>query len=163
MIASAAGGARRRNGLAQVRTAFFFESQPLAAQEQPHRVVRDMDPARSQFVLQPMQGQMRRLPDPLSDKVAMRFQEPLSVATHLAGLHRAGRPVTLRPLDHRRDCHAEARGHCAAALALRHRRYDALTQIIGERFDHPILASNPASILNHNPPDYGIPSDSINL
>jgi hypothetical protein len=36
-------------------------------------------------------------------------------------------------------------------------------QIIGERFDHPMLTSNPASILNHNPLDNGIPPDSINL
>src|SRR5580765_6472758 len=109
-----------------------------------------------------MQGQMRRLPDPLSDEVAMWFQDPLAMTTHLAGLYRAGCPVTLRPLDHRRHCHAEARGHRAAALAVRHRRYHPLTKIMGERFDHPMLASNPASILNHNPPGNGIPSDSIN-
>jgi hypothetical protein len=121
-----------------------------------------MDPARGQFVLQGVQGQMRRLPDPLLDEVAMRFQDPLAVAAHLAGLHRAGRPVTLRPLNHRRYGHAEPRGHSAAALALHHSRYDALTKIIGERFDHPMLASNPVSILNHNPPDSGIPPDSIN-
>ena len=39
----------------------FFEAQPLAPKEQPHRIMRDLHPARRQLVLQPMQRQVRRL------------------------------------------------------------------------------------------------------
>jgi hypothetical protein len=46
----------------------FFEAQAFAPQEQPHRVVRNDHATRGQLVLQPMQRQMRRLPDPLHDE-----------------------------------------------------------------------------------------------
>ena len=39
----------------------FFKPQSLAAQELPHRIVRDLDPACGQFGFEAMQRQMRRL------------------------------------------------------------------------------------------------------
>jgi hypothetical protein len=35
-------------------------------------------------------------------------------------------------------------------------------QIVGKRSGRLMLASNPASIMNHNPLPSGIPSDSVN-
>ena len=52
----------------------FFEPQPLASQEQPNRIVRDLDPARRKLVLQGVQREMRRSADPLHDEGAMRLQ-----------------------------------------------------------------------------------------
>src|ERR1700756_672853 len=76
----------------------FFEPQPFAAQKQPNRIVGDLDPSRGEFVLQVMQCQMRYLANPFPDEGAMRLKQGLTVATHLAGRHRAGRAMTLRPL-----------------------------------------------------------------
>ena len=50
---------------------------------------------RREFVLQPVQRQMRRLADPFQDEGAMRFQHALAVSAHLAGRHRAGRTIAL--------------------------------------------------------------------
>ena len=58
-------------------------------------IVRDVDAARRQFVLQPMQRQMRRLPDPLLDEGSMRLQQSLAMAAHPVGLYRSRRPITL--------------------------------------------------------------------
>jgi hypothetical protein len=40
-------------------------------------------------------------------------------------------------------------------------RGNSLAKIQGKRSGHAMLASNPVSILNHKPPETGIPSDSI--
>jgi hypothetical protein len=63
----------------------FFEAEPLAAQEQPYRIVRDLDALRRQFVLQTMQRQVRRLFDPLDNEGAIRIERRLAIATHLRG------------------------------------------------------------------------------
>ncbi len=86
-------------------TIVFFETQPLAPQEVPHRVVRDLHTARRKFVLQSMQRQMRRLVDPFHDERPVRLQNTLAVAAHLTRRHR--RPIALRPLHRRRDCNAK--------------------------------------------------------
>ena len=86
MIASAAAHAERRSGPVQGRTVFFFEPQSLAPQEQPDRIVRDADPTRGEFVLQPVQRQMGRLTDPFQDKGAMRIEQGLRCPPILPGL-----------------------------------------------------------------------------
>jgi hypothetical protein len=68
MTASGGDGAPHRRGPAQGQTAFFFKSQPFAAQEHPDRIVRDLHAARGKLVLQPVQRQMRRPVDPLLDE-----------------------------------------------------------------------------------------------
>jgi len=57
--------------------------------------MRDIDPACSKLLLQPVQRQTRRLADPFQDEGAMRFQHALAVSAHLAGRHRAGRTIAL--------------------------------------------------------------------
>lgn len=108
-----------------------------------------------------MQRQMRRLANPFADEGAMRLKHRLAVAAHLAGRDRAGRAMTLRPLHHRRYRNAKSQCDRATALALRNRSDNALPQIIGKWSDHRMLASGPASILNHIRSESGIPPDSI--
>jgi hypothetical protein len=75
---------------------------------------------------------------------------------HLAGRNRTRRPMALTPLNHRRNRYAEPFRNRPAAPASRNRRNDTLAKIIGKRSRHPMLASNPASILNHNSHQSGI-------
>ena len=91
-------------------------------------------------------------------KRAVRLQHPLAMAAHPARRHRARRPLPLRPLHHRRHRHPKPRRHRAAAPASSHRRNHALAQIVRQSSDHPMPASIPASILNHNLEPAGIPN-----
>ena len=141
----------------------FFEPLPLAPQKQPHSIVRDTDPSRGQFVLQPMQGQMGCLLDPFQDEGSMRLEHPLAVSAHLARRDRASPSVALRPLHRRGNRNSEPGCSRSTAFTAQNRSNDTLTQIIGKRSGHQMLASSPASILNHNSSIDGIPSDSINL
>src|SRR5690242_4619785 len=88
----------------------------------------------------------------------MRLQHTLAVSAHLAGGHRAGRTIPLAPLHHRGYRNVEPRRHRAAALATSNRCHNARPQIVGKGSGHQMLASYPASILNHKPPSQGIPS-----
>jgi hypothetical protein len=105
---------------------------------------------------------MRRLADPFFDEGAIRLKDGLTMTAHLAGRYRAGRPMTLGPLYYRRHRNTKPQRHRAAALSPRNSGNHSLTQIIGNGSDHRMLASSPASILNHIRPKSGIPSDSIN-
>jgi len=104
-----------------------------------------------------MQRQVRNLRDPLDDERPMRGQNPLAVATDLARRNRARRPVALVPFYHRGHRYTKPRCYRPAALATRHRRHNTLAKIIGKRSGHKMLASTPASILNHNSTKNGIP------
>jgi hypothetical protein len=161
MRASAVAGARCLSGPVQARTVFFFETQPLAPQEQPDRIMRDADPACGKFVPEPVQRQVRGLLDPLQDKGAMRIKQWFAMSAHLAGGNRSGRPVALRPLHHRGNRNAKPQSHRAAALAAQNRRNHALAKIVGKRSGHAMLAPIPASILNHKTRFDGIPLDSL--
>ena len=121
----------------------FFEPKSFAAQEQPNRIVRDFDPAHSQFVLQGVECQMWRLAEPLHDERSMRIKHSLAVSAHLAGRDRAGGAVTLRPLHNRRNLNAKPHSSRPAALALRNCRNHPPTQIVGKGFHHQMLASLP--------------------
>jgi hypothetical protein len=73
----------------------FFEPKSFASQEQPNCIVRDFDPARSQFVLQGVECQMWRLAEPLHDERSMWIKHWLAVSAHLARRNGAGGAVTL--------------------------------------------------------------------
>ena len=135
----------------------FFEPQSLAPQEQPYRIVPDLDPARGQLILQPMQRHMRRLADPPRDKGAVRFQHHLAVTTHLARRDRAGRTIALRPLHDRGNRNAEPRRNRSAALTADKAATTRPRRSL-ER-GRPILAGPRSSqLLNHDPSPNGIPS-----
>ena len=63
-----------------------------------------------------MQGQVRRLPDPLHDERPMGLQHRLAVPSYLARGNRAARTIALRPLHHRRNPNPKPRGHRSAAM-----------------------------------------------
>ena len=94
-------------------------------------------------------------------KVRCEFQHRLAVPAHLAGRHRAGRAIALRPLHHRRHRNAKPRRHRPAALATHYCRNHTLTQIIGKRSAHQMLAPSPARILNHKPTRRGTPVQRV--
>src|SRR5258707_7608456 len=106
---------------------------------------------------------MGRLPDPFQDEGSMRLEHPLAVSAHLARRDRASFPIALRPLHHRGNRNPEPRCNRSTAFTTQNRSNDTLTQIIGKSSGHQMLASGPASILNHNSPIGGIPSESNNL
>jgi len=62
--------------------------------------VGDLDPTRSEFVLEGVKRQMRRLTDPFLDEGAIWLKDGLPMAAHLAGRYRSGRSITLRPFYH---------------------------------------------------------------
>jgi hypothetical protein len=115
---------------------------------------------RRQLVLQPVQGQVRRLSDPLQDEGAMWLKHPFAMPTHLARRDRASRTMALRPFHNRRDGNAKPFRNRPTGLPGQNRRNNALAKIIGKMSGHQMLASNPASILNHKTNQTGIPSDS---
>src|SRR3954468_5763527 len=105
---------------------------------------------------------MWRLPDPLHNERAMWPQNWLTVTAHLARRHRTSRPIALPPLHDGRHRNIKPGRHSMATFAGLHRLHGSFPKIIRKRSDHPMLASDPASILNHKPPPDGIPPDSIN-
>jgi hypothetical protein len=108
-----------------------------------------------------MQRQVRCLTQPLRDEGAVWLQQPLAMSANLAGRNRTRRPMALTPLHRRRNRNAEPCRNRPAALASRNRRHHALAKIIGKRSGHLMLASDPASILNHKSRQRGIHHDSL--
>jgi len=104
--------------------------------------MRDDHAMRCEFVLQPVQRQLRCLRDPLQDKGPMRLQHRLAMPAHLARRNRAGRPMTLRPLHNRGNSNTEPGRNGPAALSRQNSPNDPLAQIIRQRSRHPMLASN---------------------
>ncbi len=138
----------------------FFEAQSLAAQETPDRIMRDGDPARRQFRLQPMQRQVGVLPDPLGDESAVAVPEPACGDRPSGPAQPSPSPdaaATTSPPRTRQP--QTAPQHCGSS----HRP---------ERLQPPARADHskevgpsdaglrPASILNHNPTPNEIPNDS---
>lgn len=135
----------------------FFEPKPLASQERPYRSVRDAHAVGGQLVLQPVQRQVRRPSNLLQDEVAVRLEHRLAMPAHLARRYRAGRTMTLRPFHSRGDGNTEPSRNRPAALSGQNRRNHTLTKIYRQRSSHSMLASPPASILNHKFSQTGIP------
>jgi len=90
----------------------------------------------------------------------MRLKYAPAMPTHLPGRDRARRTMTLRPLHNRRDGNTEPCRDRPAGLPGKNRCNYPLAKINRKRSGHPMLASIPASILNHKSPQTGIPSDS---
>src|SRR5579883_219974 len=134
----------------------FFEPQPLAPQEQPNGVVRYAHAAGRQFLLQSMERQMRCLLDPLDNESPVRIENALAMSAHPGRRDRTSGPMPLRPLHHRGNGDAEPFCYRTAALARKNRRHNTFPQVIRKRSGHAMLASCPASILNHKPHRKGI-------
>ncbi len=119
-------------GTSLLRANSVFEPQPLAAQELPHRVMRDFHAARRKGGLQPVQRQVWRPVDLLHNERPVRLQNTLAVAAHLGRRDRTRCPVALRPLHRRRDGNAETRCGRPAAFAGFDRIHNTFAKIIGK-------------------------------
>src|SRR5229473_6099874 len=81
------------------------------------------------------------------------------VPAHLARRNAARLAQPPHPIDHRADAHAKlGRRPAPRHPTLLNRRNHPLTKIKGIGSSHRMLASIPASILNQNRPDLGIPN-----
>jgi hypothetical protein len=80
------------------------------------------------------------------------------LATHSFGRGASSRPQPLRPLHHTRNADPKRRGNGPAVSACHNRRNNTLAKIKGNKVASSMLTSNPASILNQNPLDLGIPN-----
>src|SRR6476620_8839612 len=139
-------------------TMLFFEAQLLGMDEVPDRAIIDLKAPLGKLGNQPTYCEVL-LPDPLQKPLAMltgnRFW---LVATHLAGGNAAGLAHPTHPIDHRTDAQTKLRRRPVARQpTLLNRRDYTLTKIKRIWSAHRMLASNPASILNQNQPDLGIP------
>lgn len=126
--------------------------------EVPDRAIIDLKAPLGKLGNQPTYCEVL-LPDPLQKPLAMltgnRFW---LVATHLAGGNAAGLAHPPHPIDHRTDAQTKLRRRPVARQpTLLNRRDYTLTKIKRIWSAHRMLASNPASILNQNQPDLGIP------
>src|SRR3546814_4891503 len=88
----------------------------------PDRIVRHDDAPCGQFVLEPVQCQVRDLLDPLNNEGAVRLQNTLAIAAHLAGRNAARGTNALRPLHDRRNRNLEPTRHRTATVAGLNRR-----------------------------------------
>src|ERR1700681_1242306 len=81
------------------------------------------------------------------------------VPAHLAWCSAARFPEAPHPIDDRADAHAKLRRRLAprCATLLKHPHHP-FTKIQGIGSAHRVLASAPASTLNQNPADLGIPN-----
>lgn len=93
----------------------------------------------------------------LEQQIPVRRKRPPPVAADRQSSRRPSRPPPLRPLHHTRDAHPEQVGRLTAPAAQRDRCCNPLPKIIRISSDHPMPASNPASMLNQNKPPKGIP------
>src|SRR5437899_4076570 len=137
----------------------FFEAQLLVVDEGPDRTVIHLQPARRQFRHQPAQGEVL-LYDPGQQPDPVRAcDRPRFIAADLARCHAAGFAQPPCPPDNRTDAHAKLRRRSPARHpALLNRSDRTLPKINGIGSAHRMLASSPASILNQNQADLGIPN-----
>ena len=77
----------------------------------------------------------------------MRLEQPLAVSARLNRRNRASPPISLRPLHHRGNRNAEPGRSRSTAFTTQNRSNDTLTQIIGKRSGHQMLASLPSQHL----------------
>jgi hypothetical protein len=95
----------------------FFEAQPLGVDEVPDRPVIDLDAALGQFGLKAAQREVAAIRHARKKPVAVREQQPRSVAMHRAGGRAARRAKALRPLHNARHAKLQNRRDRSNALA----------------------------------------------
>src|SRR3974377_2257952 len=156
--------ARRRATSGRSRslaTTAFFEAELLGVNEFPDRSIIDLEAALRQFGHQSAQGE-DAVPDAPRQKRRVLARDRLGLApAHLARRAAAGLPNPPHPIDHRAWRDPEARRRLMPRQPLlQNRRHRALAKIHRIRFCHPMRASIPASTVNQNDADSGIPLDS---
>src|SRR5579875_2686459 len=127
----------------------FFEADALVLEEVPDREVAHLNPTRGELSAERPQGNIRLLCDTGQKPGALPRRRKRPPASHLVGRRAPGRAETLRPFHDAGNADLERRRHRPAALTRRNCRNYPLTQIKRICSGHRMLASSPASILNH--------------
>jgi hypothetical protein len=104
----------------------FFERDPLAGEERPHRAVTHHHAAHRQLGQHRPQGQVRLLGNPRHKPIPLVPQNPPSMSAHRLGSRSTGRPITLRPLHHARHANPKQRRRCPARATACHRTYNTI-------------------------------------
>src|ERR1700678_3036739 len=155
--------ARRRATSGRSRslaTTVFFEAELLGVNKIPHRPIIDLKPALSQFGHQPAQGE-GPVPDAPRQKSRVLAGDRLGLMpAHLARRDAPRLPKPPHPINHRARRDPEAPPtHAATALPSKPQPPRA-REDPSNKACPSILASCPASTVNQNTPDSGIPTDS---
>jgi hypothetical protein len=137
----------------------FFEAELLGVNEIPHRSIINLEATLGKFGDQSAQSKLS-LSNPLHEKGVMLTNNGLRlVPAHLARRHAADVLETPDPIDHRADPKPKlGRRPMSREPAPQNRRNGTLTKIHGIRFRHPCWPPSPASMLNQNIADSGIPN-----
>src|SRR5215470_1145385 len=140
-------------------TTLFFKAQLLVMHEGPHRAVIHLQAALGELGYQPAQGEVP-LPNPSQQPDAVLARNrPWLVTPNLACSDATSLPQASHPPD--RGADANAKLLCSLVTgqtAGLNRSHHPFTKINGIGSTHWMLASFPASILNQNPDDSGIPN-----
>src|SRR3984893_18003749 len=137
----------------------FFEAELLGVDEVPHRSVVDLKAALGELSDQPPQGEVLLLGPSQQPSTMLACDRLRLVPAHLAWRNAARFPQAPNPIDDRADAHAKMRRRLAPRYAtLLNRRNHPYTKIQGIGSAHRVLASAPASTLNQNSADLGIPN-----
>ena len=156
--------ARRRATSGRSRslaTTVFFEAELLGVNEIPHRPIIDLEAALSQFSHQAAQSE-GAVPDTPRQKHRVLAGNRLGfVPAHLGWRCAASLLKPPHPIDHRawRDPEARRRIYAATAPPSKPRPPRAGEDPLNKAFPS-MLASCPASTVNQNGADLGIPYDS---
>src|SRR4051794_18797794 len=95
----------------------FFEAQPLAVNEVPHRAVIDLEAALGvEFVGQPLQREVARRDPPEQPRPVLALDLRPPMAADLARRRTPGRGEPTQPFDHTRRTHPEPGRHRTPAL-----------------------------------------------
>ena len=147
MSASVVACLRCRRGPAQGRTAFFLNRNPSRRRNSQTALCETLTPRAASSSFSRCSVRCGVWPIRSRTKARCGSSTRFAVSADLAGRHRAGRTIALRPLHHRRYRNAKSRRHRAAALAANDCRNNTLSQIIGKRSGHRMLAPNPSQHL----------------
>jgi hypothetical protein len=126
-------------------------------EEVPHREVAHLNPARGELCSKRPQRDVGLLRQASQKPVTLAGQGIRPAAPNLVSRGASGRPEPLRPLHNARNADLELGRDRTTALPGRNRRNHTLAQIKRIGSGHQMLASIPASILNHIRNSPGIP------
>src|SRR5208283_2307519 len=140
-------------------TTVFFEAELFGVHEIPHRPIVDLKAAQGEFDDQSSQSEGAVSDPPRQEHLMLAADRSRLVAAHLARRYPAGLLKPPHPINHRARRDPKARRRLMPRQPLiQNRGHRAFAKIHRVRLAHPMLASFPASTVNHNDADSGIPS-----
>ncbi len=127
----------------------FFEGESLGRQKRPHRAVAHLDPALGQLDTNRPQGKIRRRCYPSQQPISLRQQHRTTSRAMRPWGYAAVGFEQLRPPHHAGYTDIKRSGCLSAAMTTPRHGHDTFAEVrrVGSR--HQLLASDPASSLNH--------------